>query len=699
MSSRNATQKSGVAVRRGSFRPEIEGLRALAIGLVLLFHAGVPILHGGFVGVDVFFVISGFLITSHIVREIETRGRLDLVSFWGRRMKRLLPAALTVFVVTALAAWFVVPNTSWRSIGADIAAASLYIVNWRFAAEAVDYNAEGAGVSPLLHFWSLAVEEQFYVIWPILLALGAWLVLRGRGTGRVRTLTGAVLALVAIPSFVWSVHYTQVNPDGAFFVTTTRLWELGAGAAVAVGAAWWPLLPRAVAVLLGWGGAAAIGFAALAFSKATPWPGTAALVPVLGTAAIIIATTGRDLRWIDAGRFFALGPLVWMGSLSYSWYLWHWPVLVLAEAQWGELRLRYRLLLVLFSGVLAWLSLKFIENPIRRSKRLAGSPGLTVSFGLNLSFVGVLAGLVLILLVPSSTGAGSATGSPASGAGALRTGADGVVLPYEPAETAAGVVPSPADATADLPQAQHDGCVVSDDETEVVVCEYGDPEGDLQVALVGDSKILQWQPAISQIAERRGWRISTYFKSACAFAEPLYDLGDRQRANCAEWNRSALARLKQDAPDVVVTTGRKVFDGVDSGGDVDPGAEMIAAWWSELREAGIRVVPLLDNPAPDFEVYECVAEHPEELSQCSFDRDEAIERSGAGFQLAAAELLGVETTVDTADLACPAAERCPAVIGDVLVYRQGSHLTDTFIESTVDLLEARLSPAVEAAGG
>jgi peptidoglycan/LPS O-acetylase OafA/YrhL len=694
MSGSNAVLKTSVTARRGSFRPEIEGLRALAIGLVLLFHAGVPVLKGGFVGVDVFFVISGFLITSHIVREIDTSGRLDLLSFWGRRMKRLLPAALTVFVATALVAWLVVPNTSWRSIGADITAASLYIVNWRFAAEAVDYNAEGAGVSPVLHFWSLAVEEQFYVIWPILLALAAWLMLGRRSAQRVRLVTGAALALVAIPSFVWSVYYTQVSPEGAFFVTTTRLWELGAGAAVAIGVASWPRFPRAFSVFLGWGGAAAIAFAALVFSKATPWPGAAALVPVLGTAAIIVATTGRDLRWADAGRLFALRPLVWMGSLSYSWYLWHWPVLVLAEARWGELDLSYRLLLVLFSGVLAWLSLKFIENPIRRSGRLAKNPGLTVSFGLNLSFIGVLAGLVLILMVPSSIGAGAAARAPGSGAGALQLGEDGLVLPYEPAETAEQVMPSPADATQDLPQAQRDGCVVSDDENEVVVCEYGDPDGSLDVALVGDSKILQWQPVIAQIAERRGWRITTYFKSACAFAEPLYDLDDQQRSNCAEWNRSALAQLKQDSPDVVVTTGRQVFDGIDDG-DLAAGAEMIAAWWSELQRAGIRVVPLLDNPAPDFEVYECVAEHMDDISQCSFDRDDAVARSGAKFQVAAAELLSLETAVDIADIVCPVEERCPAVIGGVLLFRQGSHLTNTFIESTADLLEARLAPAVE----
>lgn len=682
------------------FRPEIEGLRALAIGLVLVYHAGAPIVTGGFVGVDVFFVISGFLITRHIVREIEQSGRLRLLSFWGRRMKRLLPAALTVFVATAVAVWAIVPVTSWRSMGADIAAASLYVVNWRFATEAVDYNAEGAGVSPVLHFWSLAVEEQFYVVWPILLALAAWLVFRKAGPRRARALTAIVLVCVAIPSFAWSLLYTGVNPDGAFFVTTTRLWELGVGAAVAVGVDFWPRLPRLLSAVLGWGGVAAVAVSAVSFEGGTPWPGVAALVPVLGTAAIIIATTGRELTWSDAGRFFALKPLVWMGGLSYSWYLWHWPVLVLAEAQWGELRLRYKLLLVLFSGVLAWLSLNLIENPVRRSKRLSVDPGKMISFGINLSLLGLVAGLVLILAVPMASG--SSTRSDEAGlaieplgAQVLELGEDGLVLPYDPPEVLADAIPFPADATEDLPQAQRDGCVTKMESAAVIVCEYGDPEGELDVAVVGDSKILQWQPALARIGEQRGWRVTTYLKSACAFTEPAYELSDQQRSRCAEWNHDALAQLKQAAPDVVVTSGRQVFDGTKSD-DVTAGAEMIARWWIELQEAGIRVVPLLDNPAPDSQVYECAAEHPDELSRCTFDLEEGIARSGTRYQVPAAEIAGVTQLVDVSDIACPAEGTCPAVIGEVLVYRQGSHLTNTFVESAVGLLSHRLTPFVEA---
>ena len=686
-------RNTAVSKKGRSFRPEIEGLRALAIGLVLIYHAGAPIVRGGFVGVDVFFVISGFLITSHILREVEQTGRLNLVGFWGRRMKRLLPAALTVFLATAVGTILILPNTSWRSIGSDIVAAASYVVNWRFAAEAVDYNAEGGGVSPLLHFWSLSVEEQFYVIWPIALVLAISLSGRNRSAKRMRIVTGMVIAVVAVPSLVWSVYYTQVEADQAFFITTTRLWELGAGAAVAVGAGFWHKLPQPVSWCLGWGGTVAIACSALAFDSDTSWPGSAALLPVLGTAAIIIATTGRAVQRGDAAHFFSWKPFVWVGSLSYSWYLWHWPILVLTQEFTGELRLRYKLLLVLVAGVFAWLSLKLIEDPIRRAKSLSSDDTKAISLGINFTLTGVIAGLMLILLVPSSvtaTGAGTQ-----QGARALTVSESGGIERYEAKSSSEGVAPYPADATADLPAAELNGCITRIPSVDVIVCDYGDSKGQIEVTLVGDSKALQWQPAIDQIGQEQGWAVKTYLKLACAFTEPGYALDDDQRQNCAKWNEATMARILADKPDIVITSGRQVFDGIDESGKTDPGAKMIANWWMQLESAGIEVIPLLDNPAPDQEVYECVAKNPENVEFCEFDKDSGIAKSGAKFQVPAANLAGITELIDVSDITCPTESTCPAIIGDVLVYRQGSHLTNTFVESAVGLLSDRLVPIVQ----
>ncbi|UOR02246.1 acyltransferase [Leucobacter allii] len=685
---------SSARPRERRFRPEIEGLRAVAIGLVLIYHVQAPVLRGGFIGVDVFFVISGFLITSHILGEVESTGRLSLAAFWARRMKRLLPAAATVLVATALASWILLPQTSWRAVGGDVSAAALSLVNWRFASESIAYDAQGQGVSPVLHFWSLSVEEQFYVLWPVALGLAYWLFLRGGRPRRVRVIGAIVIGLIALPSLVWSVVHTPSDADVAFFVTSTRLWELGAGAAVAVGAGFWHRIPVAVSVVLGWGGVASIAWAAIAFDDTMPWPGSAALVPVLGTAAVIVASSARP-RAFEAARLLGWRPVAWVGGLSYSWYLWHWPVLVLAEARFGELRLRYRILLVLGSGLLAWISLKWIENPVRRSRRLSERPGFMLSVGANLSLIGILAGLLLSAAVPARTDA-AAVDPNAYGARALTLDPGGLVEPHEVQEHSAALVPGPAAALDDLPRAQRDGCVTGARSPELIVCTSGDPEGALDVAVVGDSKILQWDSAVARIAEERGWRITTAYKAGCPFAEPAWADTELAARSCTAWNAEALDLLLEERPDVVITSSLRVLDGSQDG-DPARGVAMLGARWSELQDSGIRVVPILDNPSPGFEVADCVAQHPETLSACAFDRDAAIAASGVRWQLPAAAATGVDV-VDMSDVACPPANACPAVIGDALLYRRGTHLTDSFVLSTIDILKARLVPAVEAGG-
>lgn len=677
------------------FRPDIEGMRALAILLALVYHARVPWATGGFVGVDVFFVISGFLITGLLIRELESTGRISLLNFWARRAKRLLPASLLVLLVTAIGTWLVVPNTSWRSIGSDIAAASVYVVNWRFALQSVDYNAQGAGVSPILHYWSLAVEEQYYIVWPLLLALLGAFVLKKVAREKHRMWFGIALAVIAIPSFIWSVYYTGRNPSASFFVTTTRLWELGIGAAVAIGAALWPRLSRKIAVPLGWLGLALILGAAAVFDGPKTWPGAYALAPVLGTAALIIATTGQAATGLSIGKLFSWRPMVWIGGLSYSWYLWHWPLLVLAEAHFGELRVGWALLVILISGGFAWLSLKLVENPIRYSKGLAKRSGLTASIGVNMSLIGIVAGLVLVMVTPGAT---STVADPSTlGARSLSTDRAANARIWE-RDSVEFMVPVPANARDDVPE-NDSPCRTPMTSSDVVTCEWGDPNGDIVVAAAGDSKIAQMETALTAIAEERGWRIVTFFKSGCAFADPILPQVDDQSRSCAEWSVAALDAIVELDPDVMITTSRGTKRWRTEDGAPTPGAEALAAWWSELIEADIPVIPILDNPAPPFEfqVDECVARNPNEISVCAFERELALEDSGAYYERAAMEIVGITDHVDLAEYVCPVGEKCPAVIGNVLVYRQGSHLTDTYVETLTEVMDERLGPLVEAA--
>lgn len=668
------------------FRPDIEGLRAIAIGLVLLYHAGVGFLPGGFVGVDVFFVISGFLITGLLIREVERTGRISLRTFYARRAKRLLPAAAVVLVVAAIGTRVLLPVTQWRDFGGDILAAAVYLVNWRFADRAVDYLAEDVGPSPVLHFWSLAVEEQFYVVWPLLLVAVTLVVRRWHGA-RLRPTMAIALVLVAVPTFWWSVHLTSTSPSTAFFVTTTRLWELAIGAFVAVGVTLWRRIPALAAAALGWTGLAAVALSAVAFGSASPWPGAGALLPTLGTAAVIVAGTS-GLR--GPGRLLAIRPMVVVGGLSYSLYLWHWPMLVLAQAWRGELGVRAGLVVVAASFIPAWLSMRFVENPIRFSPTIARSPRLALSVGANLSLVGVVAGMAVLVSVPGS----APEDSDAAGAEVLDDPGVQVEELWEVDEVLQ-IVPDPLEADQDVPDAYDDGCQVGMEDPDLAVCDYGAEESSatLSVALVGDSKALPWLPALEPIADEHGWRLMTVTKAACTLSAPSGNEDSPAEISCAEWNELAIDALLDEAPDLVLISGGAPYEDPTER-RIEALAERWSQRWRDLLDAGIDVVPIADTPYPGFTVFECVAENRENLSECSFDRQRGIEHSGTPVLRRAAELAGVTAFIDLTETVCPG-DRCPPVVGNVLVYWQGAHVTRTFAETSAEELAEQLELVID----
>lgn len=339
------------------FRPDIEGLRAVAILTVVLYHAGVPGLRGGFVGVDVFFVVSGFLITGLLVREVARTGTVGLASFYAARARRLLPAAAVVLVATSVAAAVLLPPLQARKVLGDTVAAALYLGNYRFAIEGTDYLADTAP-SPLQHYWSLGVEEQFYLVWPALILGVAWWLRRrsaGGGRGTASLPYFVVLAVLAGGSLALCVLWTRTLPAWAFFSLPTRAWELAIGGLVALTATQWRRLPPVCAAVVGWGGLALILATCNQIGAATPYPGTAALLPVLGTALVIGA--GCATPDLGVGRLLSKPVLRAIGRVSYSWYLWHWPALLLAPALIGaDLGLAGRLAMVVMSLGLAILT-------------------------------------------------------------------------------------------------------------------------------------------------------------------------------------------------------------------------------------------------------------------------------------------------------------------------------------------------------
>ncbi len=404
----------GPRLAQSGFRSDIEGLRAVAVLAVVLFHAGIPGAAGGFVGVDVFFVISGFLITGLLWREVSATGTVGLRNFYGARARRLLPASATVGVFIMVATAVLLPALQARSVIEDGIASALYVSNYRFILQGVDYLAAFAPPSPFQHYWSLGVEEQFYLVWPALIIGTAWLIRRVRRRTDAddtssKTPYLVVLASVAVSSFALSLACTYVMPAAAFFSLPTRAWQLAAGGLVALTAGQWRRVPPRAVAITGWTGLALILLACAGLSGNTLYPGVAALLPTAG--AVLVIGVGCAAPSLGCGRLLGLAPMRAIGRVSYSWYLWHWPLLLVALWAIAPVTGHSMLLAlaaILISFGLAVLTLRFIESPLRFAAPIRRSPLASLGLGGAATAIAVCVGFALLELAPIPIGHGPA---------------------------------------------------------------------------------------------------------------------------------------------------------------------------------------------------------------------------------------------------------------------------------------------------
>jgi peptidoglycan/LPS O-acetylase OafA/YrhL len=696
---------------RKEFRTDIEGLRAVAVLAVVLFHAGLPGISGGFIGVDVFFVVSGFLITGLLWREAVDSGTVRLARFYGARARRLLPAAATVLVFTAVASAVLLPPLQARPALGDGIASALYVGNYRFAIAGTDYLAADAPPSPFQHYWSLGVEEQFYLLWPALIIGTAWLLVRrAAGTGAAtRSVTpyALVLAIVAATSFVISLLWTHTWPSWAFFSLPSRAWELAVGGLIALTAHSWRRLPGPTAAVVGWGGLILITVTCTQLKQNTPYPGTAALLPVLGTALVVGA--GCAAPNLGVGRFLSLPVMRSIGRVSYSWYLWHWPVLILAPALLGHsLDLAMRLAMAAVSFGLAILTLHLVENPARFAKGLRSSARRSLALGGAATAVAVCMSLVLLDMRPVPVGHGHAAPPPLA-----------VALPPTPAgapqrptvqDQFRAAVAASADVTAvpsnlqppldaapsSKPEVFVNGCVRSWRDLGQPDCVSGDPAAPTSVALVGDSHAAMWEPGLDDVGQQKHWRLVTMSKVTC----PPQDLPitspylGREFTECEQWRTDIMSKLEKDPPKLVVLDISRRY-GADFGfTSYDPAwIDGLGRLVSRLRATGAHVLVLGPVPDPHTTVPTCLSGHLDDATTCSPSRAEAVNDNGIAAEAAATTAAGGQYA-DLTDMFCTA-ERCPLIVGNTLVYRDDNHITIDYAKQ----LEPVLAEVVDRALG
>jgi peptidoglycan/LPS O-acetylase OafA/YrhL len=689
------------------FRPDVEGLRAVAVVAVLLFHLRVTAFSGGFVGVDVFFVLSGFLITRLMLRELATTGKLSLPAFWARRARRLLPASVLVIIVTLLFGRLLLNPLAQRSLAGDATAAGGFVVNFVFANRLGDYFAQQQAASPLLHYWSLAVEEQFYLLWPLLL-----LALTRRPRQYRRLLLATILA-VAVASLVTSVWMTDHHPTWAFYLLPARMVELLAGAALAAaGPAFRPVNP-AFRAALGWFGLLGIAVAVLTYDSMTAFPGGATLLPVLATVLVIAAGGSGASPW---------GPVValrqpaaqWIGRHSYAIYLWHWPALVLVEARWGAQPLGVRLLIVGLAIGLAAVSFRFVENPLRHSPWLARRPRRSLAMGASLCLVAILAA-AWMRSVDATVDSGEASAPPTlqpvtttaaapapAGAVTPETAPTASLAPLDAVGLAALVdanqavleqglaqtnVPSNLrpdlrSVGGDRAEVYRDDCVAVGMVARLTPCAYGVEDAPFTIILYGDSHAAQWFPALESVAEDRGAELIVLAKGGCPTANVSIPTNTLART-CPIWRDHAIEFIEQTRPELLVMS--------TSAGYPNSAEEWAAGFENTLSRVtplARNVVVLGDTPPTSKEPTDCLIRNVRRADACASARADVVatERLDAEREIAAG--LGA-TYVDTTDWLCTAAA-CPLIIGDILLYRDTTHITTVASLWFRPLLEASL---------
>lgn len=636
------------------FRADVEGLRAVAILLVVCAHAGVPWLEGGFVGVDVFFVLSGYLITGLLVRELETSGHLNLTAFYARRLQRLLPGLLMTAACTAMASTVLLAPFEQIPQARSLGAAITWTSNFHFAFSNMDYFGPAADTDLFLHTWSLGVEEQFYLLWPALIFF-----LQRRKSRFQQDLA----ALMAICMFL-SIFLTYVAPPLGFYMVFSRGWQFALGALIFLhfdrnGIS--DTAPR-FASIAGWLGLATILAASLILDSQSPYPGFWALLPSLGTA-IVLAAGSATHDSVGANKLLAARPLQGIGRVSYAWYLWHWPTLLLGMTLLDARNPWHVVSLVLLSLAFAVFSYCLVESPLRRSRLLRTRPRTTLLAGIFLMIAGLFASGAWAHLATQWT----------QSAGQIRF----------------------VKVRNDLPAIYRMECDEQYQTIRVHPCLFGDQDAPHTAVLMGDSIAGQWFPAVAKHFDRPGWKLIVLTKSACPMVDKpiFYERLGREYTECEQWRNASIHYLQSLHPDIILFSSVPTYR--YSAEDWANGTSRVLA---DLAIASSHIGIFLPTPILPFDGPACLArQHWRDRvlridgSCTAQEPDGQLEMVRAA--LARAASLHPETRLLDLDAAICPAGRCAAERDGMVVYHDNQHLTATYASTLGDQLTAAMALA------
>lgn len=676
-------QPGAASAAAPKFRYDIQALRAVAVLLVVVAHLWPSsVIAGGFVGVDVFFVISGYLITAHLWREAHSTRRIDLLGFYARRVRRLVPAYALVLATCVVAATWLLPHQLRLQNLHGIIASALQVENWWLARQATDYWAAGNTATSVQHYWSLSIEEQFYLVWP--LAFVAALLLGRRQQRHFRWII-AVLSAITVASFGYSLWFTPGNTAAAYFVTPTRMWELGVGGLLALTLGQREL-PRKLRPVLRWAGLGAIGAAVVLFNDQTAFPGYAALLPVAGAAAVLLAAdTGSSdpTTAVARSRF-----MQWAGNTSYSLYLWHWPVIVFAPYVLGQsLQTWQKLALLPVMFLFADLSYRFVEPIMQRGKSLGNFAGTSVkALAAGALVTTLLVGGAFVTLKTTQWLRAQSTAivpeDMCHGATAMEN--------YVACHQKFAASPNAELLPEDTPWHKQEGACQEvarlNDFAAIRTCTYAEnPQGTF--VLLGDSHAEHYRTAISEVASNNGWNIIEVILPGCSLTDirsPKMHGRERHPEFCKDWTAWLTEELKNhtfDAYMVSSFTAQMEFE---------PAHDAVASIRrSMLKLPGdkpilvVRDVPSVGASVGDLN--DCLAIN-DDPKKCATPRAEALKPD---LNVEAAKGVPHAQVVDLSSKFCDRTH-CYAVIGGLRVHYDQHHVATRFMRTVAPYLEPAL---------